>query len=45
MYLGNDRIIQAPETGQPVQIDPLSLSGVVVATRPAALATTGGATP
>jgi peptidoglycan DL-endopeptidase CwlO len=37
MYLGGGQIIQAPETGQDVQIDPLSLSGVVVATRPADL--------
>jgi cell wall-associated NlpC family hydrolase len=37
MYLGGGQIIQAPQTGQDVQIDPLSLSGVVVATRPADL--------
>ena len=37
MYLGGGQIIQAPQTGQDVQIDPLDLSGVVVATRPAAL--------
>lgn len=37
MYLGDGQIIQAPETGQDVQIDPLGLSGVVVATRPADL--------
>ena len=35
MYLGGGRIIQAPHTGAPVQEDPLSLAGVVVATRPA----------
>ncbi len=37
MYLGGGQIIQAPETGEDVQIDPLDLSGVVVATRPADL--------
>jgi cell wall-associated NlpC family hydrolase len=37
MYLGGDQIIQAPQTGEDVQIDPLSLAGVVVATRPADL--------
>ena len=37
MYLGGGQIIQAPQTGQDVQIDPLDLSGVVVATRPADL--------
>ena len=42
MYLGGGRIIQAPQTGEPVQTDPLNLSGVVVATRPAALATQKG---
>lgn len=40
MYLGGGRVIQAPRTGQDVQIDPLDLSGVVIATRPAGLATT-----
>lgn len=35
LYLGSGRVIQAPRAGQPVQIDPLSLSGVVAATRPA----------
>jgi cell wall-associated NlpC family hydrolase len=35
MYLGGGQIIQAPQTGQAVQIDPLDLAGVVVATRPA----------
>jgi cell wall-associated NlpC family hydrolase len=35
LYLGGGRVIQAPQTGQLVQIDPLSLSGVVAATRPA----------
>ena len=37
MYLGGGQIIQAPQTGEDVQIDPLSLIGVVVATRPADL--------
>ena len=37
MYLGGGQIIQAPRTGQDVQIDPLDLAGVVVATRPADL--------
>ena len=49
MFLGGGRVIQAPQAGQPVQIDPLGLSGVVVATRPAALATStntqGGTSP
>ena len=39
MYLGGGQIIQAPQTGQDVQIDPLDLAGVVVATRPADLPT------
>ncbi len=37
MYLGGGLIIQAPQQGEDVQIDPLSLAGVVVATRPADL--------
>ena len=37
MYLGGGQIIQAPQTGEDVQIDPLDLAGVVVATRPADL--------
>ena len=37
MYLGGGLVIQAPQQGQDVQIDPLDLAGVVVATRPAAL--------
>jgi cell wall-associated NlpC family hydrolase len=37
MYLGGGQIIQAPQSGEDVQIDPLSLAGVVVATRPADL--------
>ena len=39
MYLGIGQVIQAPETGQDVQIDPLDLAAVVVATRPADLGT------
>ena len=39
MYLGSGQVIQAPETGQDVQIDPLDLAAVVVATRPADLGT------
>jgi cell wall-associated NlpC family hydrolase len=37
MYIGGGQIIQAPQAGEDVQIDPLSLAGVVVATRPADL--------
>jgi cell wall-associated NlpC family hydrolase len=37
MYLGGGQVIQAPQTGQDIQIDPLDLAGVVVATRPADL--------
>jgi cell wall-associated NlpC family hydrolase len=37
MYLGGGQVIQAPKTGQDVQVDPLDLAGVVVATRPADL--------
>ena len=37
MYLGGGQVIQAPQTGEDVQIDPLGLAGVVVATRPAGL--------
>lgn len=40
MYLGNGQVIQAPETGEDVQIDPVDLASVVVATRPSGLATT-----
>lgn len=40
MYLGRGLVIQAPQPGQDVQIDPLDLSRVVVATRPSALAHT-----
>lgn len=35
MYLGAGQIIQAPQTGQDVQIDPLDLAGITIATRPA----------
>jgi cell wall-associated NlpC family hydrolase len=38
MYLGSGQVIQAPQTGQDVQIGPLDLASVVVATRPADLA-------
>ena len=40
MYLGGGQVIQAPQTGQDVQTDPVDLASVVVATRPAALAAT-----
>jgi cell wall-associated NlpC family hydrolase len=40
MYLGGGQVIQAPQAGQDVQVDPLDLAGVVAATRPADLATT-----
>ena len=39
MYLGGGQVIQAPQTGEDVQIDPADLASVVVATRPADLAT------
>jgi peptidoglycan DL-endopeptidase CwlO len=38
MYLGSGQVIQAPQTGQDVQTDPLDLASVVVATRPAEVA-------
>jgi len=38
MYLGGGLIIQAPQTGQDVQVDSLDLTTVIVATRPADLA-------
>jgi cell wall-associated NlpC family hydrolase len=38
MYLGGGQVIQAPETGEDVQIDPIDLATVVVASRPAGLA-------
>jgi cell wall-associated NlpC family hydrolase len=37
MYLGGGQVIQAPKHGEDVQIDPLDLAGIVVATRPASL--------
>jgi len=37
MYLGGGQIVQAPQTGEDVQVDPLDMAGVVVATRPADL--------
>jgi cell wall-associated NlpC family hydrolase len=37
MYLGGGQVIQAPETGEDVQIDPIDLASIVVATRPADL--------
>ena len=39
MYLGGGQVIQAPQTGEDVQIDPVDLASVVAATRPADLAT------
>jgi cell wall-associated NlpC family hydrolase len=38
LYLGGGQVIQAPQAGQDVQTDRLDLASVVVATRPAALA-------
>jgi cell wall-associated NlpC family hydrolase len=38
MYLGGGQVIQAPQRGEDVQIDPVDLASVVVATRPADLA-------
>jgi cell wall-associated NlpC family hydrolase len=38
MYLGGGEVIQAPQAGEDVQIDPLDLTDIVVATRPADLA-------
>ena len=38
MYLGSGQVIQAPRTGENVQIDPVDLATIVVATRPADLA-------
>jgi cell wall-associated NlpC family hydrolase len=37
MYLGAGQVIQAPQSGENVQIDPIDLASVVVATRPADL--------
>ena len=38
MYLGSGQVIQAPGTGQNVQIDPIDPATIVAATRPADLA-------
>jgi cell wall-associated NlpC family hydrolase len=38
MYLGGGQVVQAPQTGEDVQIDPVDLAAVVVATRPSDLA-------
>ena len=38
MYLGSGQVIQAPQTGEDVQIDPVDLATVVAVTRPADLA-------
>jgi cell wall-associated NlpC family hydrolase len=38
MYLGGGQIIQAPQAGEDVQINPIDLASVVVAVRPADLA-------
>ncbi|HEV2377905.1 MAG TPA: C40 family peptidase, partial [Streptosporangiaceae bacterium] len=38
MYLGGGQVIQAPQSGEDVQIDPIDPSTVVAATRPADLA-------
>jgi cell wall-associated NlpC family hydrolase len=37
MYLGAGQVVQAPQAGEDVQVDPLDLADVVVATRPADL--------
>jgi cell wall-associated NlpC family hydrolase len=39
MYLGSGQVIQAPMTGEDVQIDPVDLDTIVVATRPTGLIT------
>jgi cell wall-associated NlpC family hydrolase len=39
LYIGGGQVIQAPQTGQDVQTDLVNLASVVVATRPAGLAT------
>ena len=38
MYLGRGQVIQAPQTGENVQIDPIDLPTIVAATRPSGLA-------
>jgi cell wall-associated NlpC family hydrolase len=40
MYLGGGQVIQAPRTGEDVQVDPLDLAGVVTATPPPTFPTT-----
>jgi cell wall-associated NlpC family hydrolase len=37
MYLGHGKVIQAPQTGEDVQFDPVDLADTVVATRPSVL--------
>jgi cell wall-associated NlpC family hydrolase len=44
MYLGGGQVIQAKQTGEPVQVGPADLGVVVVATRPADLAGTQAST-
>lgn len=39
MYLGHGQIIQAPKTGEVIQIDPLNLASIAAATRPMGLTT------
>ena len=39
MYLGHGQIIQAPQTGEDVQIDPIDVTSIVAATQPTGLAT------
>ena len=39
MYLGHGQVIQAPQTGEDVQIDPIDPATIVAATRPSGLAT------
>ncbi len=39
MYLGHGQVIQAPQTGEDIQIDPIDLPTIVAATRPTGLAT------
>jgi len=44
MYIGGGQVIQAPEQGQDVQIDPVDLSGLIVATRPSDLSSSSSST-
>lgn len=37
MYLGNGQVVQAPQAGEAVQVDPLDLASIVAATRPVGL--------